>query len=419
MPEHKDVAAAGGTIYDVLMSAPSFANVHEELLDTVLPHVEESEERRLLVVGPGPLATPYNKRPEQFRRLFAGRQHKVVMLDYNVHNLAECAANLHNLGILGEGMRLRVEVADADSFAKLLGTEVVMDGKPVKFGEHMIENVNYARDIARNHDANDLGNRITLIEHDLRRPLPELGQFDAVDASFTLHHVANYGFVLEARLRDIHDALAEGGMLHIATGFADMGYTEQKIHNLAQRVSKETGSNVSIIDLRDPEFPYTVSSVMGGQALAIVGRHTISGTHITIDSEGKVYVPFEAAEKCEFLFKGDYSMRKGVVIVPLIDAVNDYEALVKPVDAFYTPTNVEIGNLTPEGKVTQELIAQAVKEDDLERRYARRGLVEFYHGRTRWMKEFLPSAGFEMVEVKMPNDDGRGFNDLVNIVAYK
>jgi tRNA (cmo5U34)-methyltransferase len=51
---------------------------------------------------------------------------------------------------------------------------------------------------------------VSLVEHDLDEPLPELGRFDAVVSSFAVHHLSDGR--KRALFGEVHDVLADGGV---------------------------------------------------------------------------------------------------------------------------------------------------------------------------------------------------------------
>ena len=426
MAEHRDVAAAGGSVYDILFSQPSFINVHNELLDAVVPFLEESKERRLLVLGPGPIASPYHRVPEEFRDLFEGRAHKVVLADYNVANLAECFVTFNEFGMFGRGMAPRI-VVQPGSREELLSTKVTMKGEEMPFIKYL--SIAFQRQdsiLDSSGMLGDFNNKVTFLEYDLRRPLPELGQFDVVDASYTLHHVAQYTRVLEDRIDEISGCLSDGGgLFHAGTGFVDMGYSELKVFKMARRmVDAKVAPEVHIVDMRDPSFPYTVIATAVAEGSKDVHVHEgvlgEEASRVVIDNEGYVHVPDAIAMKCGWLIDGNYHERDGSLVVPLIDPAlqEDVDGLIRPVYGFYFPTNVEIVKFPPGGKVTPKLIKETVTNDRLERHYAERGLVEFYRPEALWGM-LLEGAGFKRVEMRRPNANGKGVEALGNVVAYK
>lgn len=405
MSKCKDVANAGRIIYDVLFKAGSFANVHDELLNVVFSFLEKSDEKRLLVLGPGPLGSPYHKRPKEFNRLVSG--HKIVLLDYNVNNIAECFCNFNELGMLN-GLDPKIVVNSSDSLSKMLSKKI---GKKTSFEEYL-SSCGFNDIVVP--DISGLDGRLTFVEHNLRRPIPDIGKFDVVEASYTLHHISNYREIIQARVNEVYGCLRDKGLFHIGTGFADMTYSEKKIYSLGQDILERSGlDKVVVIDKRDSSETYSIVFEQGKNPKLVYGE-VESSSPVLIDNEGYVYVPKSLANAK----KGIYVEIPGFVVTPLIDKTSDqdHKGLEIPVYQFYYPTNVEIKSMKQEGKITAKLIDKVVEEDRLERHNAERGLVEYYMPENVW-KELL--SGFESVEVRRPNSDGRGFEDLVNIVAYK
>ena len=60
----------------------------------------------------------------------------------------------------------------------------------------------------------------------------------------------------------------------------------------------------------------------------------------------------------------------------------------------------------------------AVKADLDEKFNALKGLAEYYRSEKEALR-LLQDSGFGRIEVKRSNQDGKGFEDLVNILAYK
>jgi len=404
--KHRDVANAGGTIYDVIFSAASFVNVHDQLLSLVTDFIGKSPSKRLLVLGPGPLGSPYHRVPETVNSLFAGHESKLVLLDYNPANLAECFIGWHRSGML-DNLDSQVVVSSEESRYALDS-----NGK-VNLSEYL-RSINVApEDVIKVNNPGDLENKVTFMEHDLREPLPNLGEFDVVDASYALHHIASYVQVLEARVQEVASSLRPNGMFHIGTGFADMSYSEKKIGIIAREIIKENErSSLTVVDSRNP----SVYSVNYGSAGNMGLQGEIVGESIAIDSEGYVFVPEHL--KCDKFTSGTHMGISGYNVFPLIDPRNeaDVKGLIIPVYDFYFPTNVEIANITPHGVVTPELIQEAVTEDRLERHNAERGLVEYYMPESVWI-DLLQE--FEKVDIHRPNSNGKGFEELVNIAAYR
>ncbi len=52
------IAEIGELVYETIFRAPSFKNVHDELLDNVVPAIEGSDKKRVLVMGIGPSGNP-------------------------------------------------------------------------------------------------------------------------------------------------------------------------------------------------------------------------------------------------------------------------------------------------------------------------------------------------------------------------
>ncbi len=85
-----------------------------------------------------------------------------------------------------------------------------VEGVAVDFSKTML-------DAARERFGDEPG--VTLVEHDLDAPLPEMGTFDAIVSGFAIHHVVDAR--KPALYREIHDRLAPGGVFcnleHVAS----------------------------------------------------------------------------------------------------------------------------------------------------------------------------------------------------------
>ena len=387
------IAELGELVYETIFRAPSFKNVHDELLDNVIPAIKKSDKKRVLVMGIGPSGSPYNTVPDRFKNLFKGDGFKLVFLDYSPKIIASCFSRYNELRVIGE------DGLDAQIIAKEKDAECIAD----KIGER-----GHKADIKT--EMNGLEGRLTFFQHDLRDPLPEeLGKFDVIESTFTLHHAAQYVQTLAARLKEIYDMLDEDGVFHWGTGFCDMSHSEKKVMRIGQEAAKAAGYPVVLIDKR-ADYPYKLT--FGSDDEVEIEKYDGSleeSECVVIDNEGIVHVPRRFIKNSNFLgYEGDF---------PLIDRDEneDKTHLLKPVKNFYVPTNTEIARLK---SIDPELVRLAAEADNSEKLKALKGLDEFYRSEGEAL-ELLYSAGFKRVVVKRPNSDGRGFDQLVNILAYK
>ncbi|MBW2981518.1 class I SAM-dependent methyltransferase [Candidatus Woesearchaeota archaeon] len=388
------IAELGELVYETIFRAPSFKNVHDELLDNVLPAVKGSDKKRVLVMGIGPSGSPYNTVPDKFRNLFKDSRFKLVFLDYSPKILASCFSRYNELRIIGEeGLEAQIiaNERDADCIKKKLKKN------------------SYKADIKTEMDG--LEDKLTFFQHDLRDPLPqELGKFDVIESTFTLHHAAQYVGVLADRLKEIYDMLDENGVFHWGTGFCDMSYSEKKVIRIGQEAASIKGYPVVLIDKR-ADYPYKLTFSSDDEVK--IEKYDISlkeSEHITIDNKGLVHIPERFLNNSSFFGYWGASF-------PLIDEneKEDKAYLLKPVKSFYIPTNIEIARLR---SIDPELVSMAVEADKGEKSKALKGLDEYYRSEGEAL-ELLYSAGFKRVVVKRPNSDGKGFDQLVNILAYK
>ena len=91
---------------------------------------------------------------------------------------------------------------------------------------------------ARSRFADDEG--ITLIEHDLNDPLPELGLFDVILSSFAIHHVSDQR--KQSLYREIYNMLEPGGL------FCDLEHVASPTRKLAEDFYVALGSTIADAD---------------------------------------------------------------------------------------------------------------------------------------------------------------------------
>lgn len=433
----RDVAKVGGTIYDVIFSASSFINVHNELLNTVLPFLKASERKRMLVIGPGPIGSPYHRRPSELIDALSGEEQKVVLLDYNPKNIAQCFAEFCERGVIGEsGLTPQIIVGNEKSYDDLLKTKKgILERKGIDFSDYLRQSGLDEKNVVSvrtdsDQEVRNLEGTITFMEHDLHDTLPNMGEFDVIDASYALHHISRYLQIIQARIGEVYDSLREGGLFHVGTGFADMTYSEKKIYSMGEIIRASADlDRLVVLDKRVPKRVYSVVFEAGKEPKVVDGEMPYDNKPVVIDNEGYVHIPKELAEGNTQLLQGTNYDIEEFKVVPLIDPRlrEDSEGLIVPVLGFYLPTNVEIQNLEPAkvvtGELTEEaienakkLITSAVREDRYERHNAERGLEEFYMPKGVWM-DLL--SRFRSVDIRTPNSGGKGFQDLVNLVAYK
>ena len=403
MEENKMIAEAGELIYNIIFSAPSLSNVYDELLLTVTDNIFFSEKKRMLVMGTGPSGSPYHLVPFKMKKFF--KNSKVVFIDYSPNVIASCFARYNELRIIGDnGLESQV-IASDDDFENL---------------SKMIKDKGFNAYIKPKSELKEsyLENKITFLQHDLRDPIPEeLGKFDAIDSTFTLHHIAQYRQVLIDRLRQInYDLLDKRGLFHWGTGLCDMGYSEKKIHKIGENASKASKTFVTLVDNRQPEYPYEMQCIMEPYSFGIK-KSANSGdkeNQVTIDEKGIVYVPAKLVKEEKFM---GYTKKGDFFKFPLIDPEKeeDQEALIRPVQEFYIPTNIEISKIK---SYDPEMVKKAVEADRAERLNAEKGLREYYLSEEDALR-FLRMAGFEDIRVARPNKDKNAFDGLVNILSYK
>jgi hypothetical protein len=225
---------------------------------------------------------------------------------------------------------------------------------------------------------------------------------------------------VQARLNEINAMLRPDGMFHAAEGFCDMTYPEQKIYAIGKALLKANRLDGLIIaDNRVPSHPYTVT-LIPGKKIAVKEGSTDEDLErqVKIDDNGYVYIPLNLARKCKELKASTLVEIGDYIVMSLIDEAveEDITNHIKPVADFYRPVNIEIANMQPREGVSAELIRQTVQVDFEEWCNAKRGLVEYYMSEGVWGKLL---SGFSSFEVKRPNTDGKGFDGLINIVAYK
>ena len=405
MAKKQEIAELGEAVYNTIFSIPSFANVHTELLANILPAVENSSLKRLLVMGIGPSGLPYYNVPDNFKGLFKNKQFKAVFLDYSIDILASCFAKYNKTGIIGKkGLNSQIIVSDKNVYnisSILKSTGLYPSIKPKsEFKEK------------------DLENKLTFFQHDLREPLPRvLGSFDVIESSFTLHHVAQYTETLAARLKEVYTVLDKNGLFHLGEGFCDMGYSEKKIKRIGEDIMESLGYPITLIDKRQANYVYKLTFEPGKEPkLEKVCESALDPSNqIIIDADGLAHFPGKFINISSAKKNDNYSLK-----FPLIspESKEDQDSLIKPVHDFYAPTNKEIAALAPSNKTSPELIQIAVQADLDELHNAERGLAEYYRSEKDALN-LLSTAGFNKIIIKRPNDGNKGFKDLVNILCYK
>lgn len=347
MAKKQDIAA-NIEAYDYLIKAEIFSRLHETLFDKVSAHLKDVENPVHAVLGPSASFMPYASHPEWLRETFS--EGGLVLVDYNRELL--------------------------DRAGRTLGS----------ISPDLLENS-------------------VLIEHNLKSGVPlETESADCIEATLTLHHVAPYRHQLYLLAQDLHRSLKKGGMLFWGDGFVDMRYTEDKLVSLANKFSLSQGKRLSIVDMRDPDYPIMIGSDGKYHDITECDREDHKYAFAYVSHGGLVH----------------HNPPTGVVSYPLISPLNpeDVERHIRPIENFYNAHIPMLQSIYRFG-ASHKMIGKILEAQRDEKYNATRGLVEFYSSK-ELMIDCLEKAGFKDITLI---DTSEGlvpeYARIGAIVAYK
>jgi len=357
-------------LYPILIKAKPFNNLHKILIKTLYKFSENKKNLSLLVLGLSPTFSPYDNHFELVKS-FANKDGRIVGIDYNLNVIEECFIHLHKNNIF-EFFKPKLIVKGKlnDRFLNYL--------KENKISLNSIIEKDF-RDIYRLKEKTFL-----FMEHDLKDGLNfPPNSFSFIDATLTLHHITAYKKKYFDFLKQAYSILERNGIFHIGEGFVDMGGSERKIDDIVSKLNKKV---IFVKDCRDQTHPVFLE-YFDNKKLFL--KKEPQDVDIEIDERGIVKI-----KNNEF---------------PLMSKkdVEHFENINK----FYDFSINEIK------KIKHPAIEKVIKRAEEERRYALKGLVEYYLP-LEVHKRMLEEVGFK-VKVKRPNIYLKNRAEFGNLICTK
>ncbi len=333
---HRDIANLVET-YRIILKGRFFEEIHQHVLNIIIQEAGRKKRFTLGVLGPGPTFSPYTYHQQVMDELWTNTF--IVALDYNQEVLDKAVQTIEELLPYWQEVK-RITMGPG---------EIALEKQDFNQGLGLEERI---------------GEKY----------------FDCIEATLTLHHIANYEKKTVNFLRQVYEALKPGGVFILGEGFADMRYSETRIKNFLQQyggtIVDKRNETTEYYHLEDGQTQLGEESLIEGGL--IQGRNPENKNEIIITRGGKVII--------------------GEEIFPLIDPKKDLQSKghQKGVDYFYKQTKKDFKPLLKkrESKGVAKKVLDGVKQ---EQEYARRGLVEFYSPEEFWF-DCLRGAGFEKIE---------------------
>lgn len=371
--QNRDIATVFNDVYS--KSCPKIlGEQHKFLLESLKKHLK-NKNSTLAIFGPGGQVLPYS-----------------------------CKYNKD--GSLGETNREYIKEIIGNGNIILIDYLTEFNKGGLEKGKYTLKKMGFFdKDYFKPSESEDLEERtIKFLKNNLRSPIKlDDNSIDAIDANLSIHHASVTRNELNRIYQEMYRILKPNGMLHLGEGNVNMNYSEDKLIKVGQDISKILNQPVLMSDERDKNNNFVTLAYFEKNTkyneLPVIEKG--NNPQIVVDEDGliKLKTKENITDKLKEMNYKQILSFSNEIIVPLIDPEieEDYIGLIKPVNNFYN---------TIAKRVTEEyfennpkLVKSLLKGSNIEREYAKRGIVEYYMSENIILKT-LKKVGFKDIFVK-------------------